>query len=113
MSSTYQGMVIAAIVSIIGVIADSMLKAASQQTHMMANRWFIAGTVLTIAFALGWLVLMRYMKLATAGAIYAVLSACLLAAVGVIFFEERLTVREMTGIGMAVGSVVLLARFTS
>jgi multidrug transporter EmrE-like cation transporter len=90
-----------------------MLKAASQQQNVLASRWFVAGMALTVAFALGWLVLMRYMKLATAGAIYAVASALFLAIIGVVFFEERLTSAEITGIAMAIGAVALLSRFTS
>jgi len=113
MPQTYQGIVIAVLVSITGVIADSLLKSASRQTHMIANRWFFGALALTVAFSFGWLVLMRHMKLATAGAIYAVLSATLLAIIGVIFFEERLSPAEVTGIGMAVGSVILLSRFAA
>jgi multidrug transporter EmrE-like cation transporter len=42
-----------------------------------------------------------------------VASATLLAIIGVVFFDERLTAAEITGVGMAVGSVALLARFTA
>ena len=111
-SHVHLGILIAIAVSLIGIGADSMLKAASQQPSAVANRWFVAGIVLSILFALGWLVLMRYMKLSTAGALYAVASATLLALIGVVFFDERLTAAEITGVGMAVGSVALLARFT-
>jgi multidrug transporter EmrE-like cation transporter len=69
--------------------------------------------LLTLLFALGWLVLMRYMKLATAGAFYAVASALLLAVIGVLFFNERLSAPEITGLGMALCSVLLLARFVA
>lgn len=113
MSRVHLGVLIAIAVSLVGIGADSMLKAASQQPSAVANRWFVAGIGLTILFALGWLVLMRYMKLSTAGALYAVASATLLAIIGVVFFDERLTAAEITGVGMAVGSVALLARFTA
>ncbi|HSC09207.1 MAG TPA: hypothetical protein VLD59_20455 [Steroidobacteraceae bacterium] len=113
MSRVHLGVLIAIAVSLVGIGADSMLKAASRQPHALANRWFVAGIALTILFALGWLVLMRYMKLGTAGAVYAVASATLLAIIGVVFFDERLTPAEITGVGMALGSVALLARFTA
>lgn len=111
MSQAQHALVIAGLVSLVGIGADSLLKAASQQHHVILNRWFVGGIALSIAFALGWLVLMRYMKLATAGAFYAVASALLLAVIGVVFFDERLTPAEITGMGMAVGSVALLSRF--
>ena len=113
MSPTQQGLAIAALVTLAGIGADSMLKAASQDQHVLTSRWFAAGMVLTVAFALGWVVLMRFMKLAVAGAIYAVVSAVLLAIIGVVLFDERLTPSEMTGIGMAVAAVALLSRFSA
>jgi multidrug transporter EmrE-like cation transporter len=112
-SRVHLGILIAVAVSLVGIGADSMLKAASQQSNALANRWFVAGIGLTILFALGWLVLMRYMKLATAGAVYAVASATLLAIIAVVFFDERLSAAEITGVGLALGSVALLARFTA
>lgn len=113
MSQAHYGLLIAALVSLAGIGADSMLKAASQQENVLVNRWFVVGIALTIAFALGWLVLMRYMKLSMAGAIYAVVSALFLAIIGVVFFDERLTPAEITGMGMAVGAVALLSRFAA
>jgi len=113
MIRNHVGIVLAILVSLSGVAADGFLKAASEHQHPLTNRWFAAGMLLTLLFALGWLVLMRYMKLSTAGAFYAVASAVLLAIIGVTFFEERLSASEMTGLGMAVCSVFLLSRFAT
>ena len=107
------GIVLAVLVSLSGIGADSFLKAASKHEQPLTSLWFVAGIVLTLVFALGWLVLMRYMKLAAAGAFYAVASAFLLAIIGVIFFEERLSPSEVAGLGMSVCSVLLLSRFTA
>lgn len=90
-----------------------MLKAASQQPNVLGNWWFAGGLALTLGFALGWLVLMHHMKLATAGVIYAASSALLLAVIGVVFFEERLSITEIAGMGMALASVGLLSRFAA
>jgi multidrug transporter EmrE-like cation transporter len=113
MSNNYLGIALAVLVSLSGIGADSFLKIASMHAQPLANRWFAAGMLLTLLFALGWLVLMRYMKLATAGAFYAVASALLLTVIGVVFFDEQLSVREITGLGLAVCSVSLLARFAA
>jgi multidrug transporter EmrE-like cation transporter len=37
----------------------------------------------------------------------------LLAIIGVIFFDERLSASEVTGLGMSMCSVLLLSRFTA
>jgi drug/metabolite transporter (DMT)-like permease len=112
MTPSQQAVVVASLVSLIGVGADGLLKAASQHPHGVLNRWLAGGLLLTFAFALGWLVLMRHMKLATAGALYAVTSTLLLAIVGVVFFQERLSANEVAGIAFAVGAVSMLARFS-
>jgi multidrug transporter EmrE-like cation transporter len=111
--SNHIGIVLAILVSLSGIGADSFLKAASKHQNPMTSLWFAGGILLTLLFALGWLVLMRHMKLASAGAFYAVASAFFLAIIGVIFFHERLSASEMTGLGMAVCSVFLLSRFTA
>jgi multidrug transporter EmrE-like cation transporter len=53
---------------------------------------------------------MQNMKIATAGVFYAATSALLLVAIGTLFFGERLTPGETTGVVMAACAVVLLGR---
>jgi small multidrug resistance pump len=113
MVRTHVAIVLAVLVSICGIGADSLLKAASKHQYPLTTLWFAAAILLTLLFALGWLVLMRHMKLATAGAFYAVVSTFLLAIIGVIFFDERLSASEVTGLGMSMCSVLLLSRFTA
>lgn len=113
MIRNHVGLLLAVVVSLSGIGADSFLKRASTAAHPLANCWFATGMLLTLAFAFGWLVLMRYMKLATAGVFYAVASALLLAVIGVVFFEERLSLPEITGVGLALCSVLLLTRFAA
>jgi len=95
----------------IGVLADTALKLASAQRHALWNGWSALGFVLSGAFALVWLFLMRSMKLASVGVLYAVGSALLLVAIGVLFFDERLTPAESTGVVLATLAVLLLGRF--
>jgi multidrug transporter EmrE-like cation transporter len=95
----------------IGVLADTALKLASAQHNPLWNRWSAMGFVLTGAFALVWLFLMRTMKLASVGVLYAVGSALLLVVTGVLFFGERLTPAETAGVVLATMAVVLLGRF--
>jgi len=41
-----------------------------------------------------------------------VASALLLVLIGVVFFDERLSASEITGVAMALGAVALLGRLT-
>jgi multidrug transporter EmrE-like cation transporter len=55
---------------------------------------------------------MKHMKLATIGVVYSVSMILLLTAVGIIGFRESLNYYEMAGLVMAIGSLVLLMRFS-
>jgi multidrug transporter EmrE-like cation transporter len=104
------GLVIA--LTCIGVGADAFLKIASGQPKPFWNRWFVFGLLASAGFAAVWVLLMQTMKLATAGVVYAVTSALLLACVGVLFFGEKLSGTESTGAIMAILAVVLLSRIS-
>jgi drug/metabolite transporter (DMT)-like permease len=106
----YGGLALALLLSLLGITADTLLKAASQQPQPFLNLWFALGALATIAFAIGWVFLMQLMKLGTAGVLYAVTSSLLLVAIGYLVFGERLSTSEVTGVAMAVGSFVLLGR---
>jgi multidrug transporter EmrE-like cation transporter len=54
---------------------------------------------------------MRYLKLATIGAIYSVCMILMLTAIGFLFFDETLNLYEVFGIVFAIASIVLLSRF--
>jgi multidrug transporter EmrE-like cation transporter len=108
----WKGLVLALIASIVGVSADALLKLASAERTPFWNRWFLLGCMLSGAFAIVWVLLMQNMKIATAGVFYAATSALLLVAIGTLFFGERLTPSETTGVVMAACAVVLLGRVT-
>jgi drug/metabolite transporter (DMT)-like permease len=107
-----RGLTLALFLSIVGVAADAVLKVASAREHPLLTGWFALGCALTGVFAIGWVFLMQTMKIATAGVVYAVASALLLVLIGMVFFEERLSASEITGVAMALGAVVLLGRLT-
>ncbi len=54
---------------------------------------------------------MRYLKLATIGAIYSVCMILMLTTMGFLFFNETLNRYEAAGIVFAIASIVLLSRF--
>lgn len=89
---------------------DYCLKRASQQTSL-ANRWLAGGCLIYGATALGWAWTMRYLKLATIGAMYSILMVLLMALLGFLVFRETLGRIEIMGILCALISIALLARF--
>jgi len=97
--------------SFVCVVADYLLKRASETDTPYYTYWFFAALVLEALTAFGWIYVMRHMKLATLGAVYSVSIALLLALLGVIIFNESLDFQEVIGIFLAIGSLVMLSRF--
>lgn len=104
---------VVACIAAITVAGDYFLKLASQQPSALHNRWFLLGFVIYGFSAFGWVFAMRHMKLATIGVIYSLSTVLLLAVLGVAVFGESLNRYEVAGVGLAVISIVLLARFSS
>ncbi|MFN0109271.1 MAG: transporter [Blastocatellia bacterium] len=90
---------------------DYCLKRASKQASL-ANSWMAGGCLIYGATALGWAWTMRYLKLATIGAVYSISMVMMIALLGLFVFRETLNRTEVVGILCALISIVLLARFT-
>ncbi len=108
------GQVIAAMIGIaaLSVLGDYFLKLASQQSSAIFNCWFLLGLVLYASCAFGWVFAMRHMKLAMLGVVFSLATVLWLAGLGVIVFGESLNRYETAGIGLALLSILLLARFS-
>ncbi len=104
--------VITILASLVGVLGDYFLKRASQSDASLKTVWFYLGFALYASTAVGWVFAMKYLKLATIGVVYSVSMIVLLTAIGVVLFHETLNYYEMAGIAMAIGSLVLLMRFS-
>jgi len=105
-----------AILAVIGLcvvtgVGDYLLKLASKQESPLATAWFAVGFVVYSSTALGWVYIMRHLKFATIGVVYAVTTVLVLAIIGVVFLNESLSWQEGLGIGLALASIGLLARF--
>jgi small multidrug resistance pump len=97
--------------SVVGVVGDYFLKLASDQPNPMRSRWFYVGFAVYASTALGWVYVMRHLKLATIGVVYSVSMILLLTGIGVLRFGEPLRAPEIAGLAMAIGALVLLMRF--
>ncbi len=101
---------IAISLSTITVISDAFVKKASLQ-HSVWNHWLVIGAVIYAATAIGWVYVMKSVKLSTLGVIYGITCITLLTAISVLVFHEKITALEIVGIFMGIGSIILLARF--
>jgi drug/metabolite transporter (DMT)-like permease len=110
-SSTLLPLVVTIGMSVVGVVGDSLLKLASDQPSPLRSKWFYLGFAVYASTALGWVYVMRSLKLATIGVVYSVSMILLLAAMGVFVFKEPIGGREVAGLALAVASLVLLMRF--
>ena len=95
----------------VGVVGDVFLKLAGNGHQGMGVKWFVLGTIVYAATAVGWFYVLRHVKLSSVGVIYALASVLILVAVGVTFFHERLSLTEVIGVVAAIVAVVLLSRF--
>jgi small multidrug resistance pump len=97
--------------SIVGVVGDYLLKLSSDARNPLKTRWFYLGFAVYASTALGWVFVMKYLKLGTIGVLYSLSMILLLTGVGVFVFKEPLSRYELIGLAMAVASLILLIRF--
>ena len=97
--------------SVVGVVGDYFLKLASGEDNPLRSRWFYVGFLVYASTAFGWVFVMRHLKLGTIGVVYSVSMVLLLTLVGTRWFGESLHYLEMTGIVLAILSLILLVRF--
>lgn len=92
------------------LVADYLLKLASARPRPFLGPEFLMGAAIYALSAFGWVLAMRRLTLASIGVYYSMLTLLLLAAMGVLFFGERLSAREVVGIGLACASIALMTR---
>lgn len=97
--------------AVLGTLADIALKTASQSPRPLLSQWFVAGAAGYALTAVGWVFVLRHLKLAAVGGIYCVATMLLLAIAGALVFRETLRASEIAGVALAVASVWLLRRF--
>lgn len=96
--------------SIITVIADYFIKKASLENSVW-NKFLFIGIVIYGLTGLGWVYVVKNIKLSTSGVIYGVSCIAILAIVSVFVFHEKITTWEIFGIILGISSVAVLYRF--
>ena len=79
--------VVAAAMSAVGIVGDYFRKRASGQASPLTTPNFLVGLALYSSTAFAWVFVMRYLKLATIGAIYSVCMILMLTTMGFLFFD--------------------------
>ena len=72
MNQTTLAVLITVAFSIVGVVGDYFLKLASKDDPFYKSIWFYIGFVVYGSTALGWVFVMKHLKLATIGVVYSV-----------------------------------------
>ena len=111
MDKTTLAVLITIAFSAVGVGGDYFLKRASEEEQFLKSAWFYIGFVIYGSTAIGWVYVMRHLKLATISAVYSVSMILLLTAMGFLVFKQSINYYEIAGLAMAIGSLVLLMRF--
>lgn len=112
MSVKQTALLVAALLAAIGVLADYFLKLSSDHAQSMQSKWFWVGLTVYAGMAGGWVYVMRHLSFTEIGIVYSVTTILLLTVVGALVLRETLHAYEVVGVLMAVGSLVLLARFS-
>ena len=97
--------------TLITILGDVLVKHASLQNAFSGWKWLVLGALVYGLTAFGWFFIMRKIKLSTLGVLYAVGCVLMLTLVSIFFFKEKVSTMEIAGIGMAIMSLVILARF--
>src|SRR5437879_879412 len=106
MNNTLFAVVVTMAFSIVGVVGDYFLKLASGADKPLKSPWFFVGFVVYASTALGWVFVMRYLKLGTISVLYSVSMILLLTLMGTAWFGESLNRYELTGIALAIASLI-------
>lgn len=112
MSPRQTALLVAAVLAAIGVLADYLLKLASNHTASIQSKWFWLGLTVYAMMAGGWVYVMRHLSFTEIGIVYSVSTILLLTLVGTLVLKETLHGYELLGAAMALGSLFLLARFS-
>ena len=103
--------IVTIVFSSVGVLGDYFLKLASSHDSPLRTGAFYVGFAIYASTAIGWVFVMKHLKLATISVVYSISMVLLLTGAGVLLFRESLNHYELVGLLLAVTSLVLLMRF--
>ena len=96
---------------LVSVWGDYFIKKASLQKDWTGWKQLIIGGLIYGVTAIGWFYVMRTFKLFTIGLIHSLLAIALSMLLSQLFFEEKITPRDIVGIVLDLASIILLIRY--
>lgn len=102
---------VAILLSGVAVLADYFIKKASLLPSIWNKNLLIGATIYGLS-AIGWVIVMKSMKLSTLGVIFGLSCIILVTAISVTIFHEKLSTMEVIGIIFAILSMIFLYRFS-
>ena len=103
--------ILAISLSAVTVAADLLVKESSLLSNVW-NRWLLFGGIIYGLTAIGWVFVMKSIKLSTLGTIYGISCIVLLTIASVFVLHEKLSMPEIIGILLGIISLILLYRFS-
>ncbi|PYF06410.1 hypothetical protein C8J30_1285 [Rhodobacter viridis] len=93
---------------VLTILGDYALKYASLRASPHTSPWLFGGAALYALTALGWMWLMQSQSLAQIAVLYSSATILLLTGVGIVFFGETLSTRQVAGLAAALFAVVMM-----
>ena len=112
MTQLFFGFSFAFVTAMVVIAGDYVIKVAADEGRPVWSGFVIAGCLIYGASAIFWFYAMRHVTLAQAGVAYSMLTLLALCAMGVMWFNEELAIREYAGIACALAAMVLMVRVT-
>ena len=107
----FYGLFFTLVTGIVVIVGDIILKIAAGRDGAATLPLIAAGCVLYSIAAVLWFWAMRHTTLAQAAVAYSMFTLLALAAIGAFWFKEDIGAREWAGIGFALMSMMMMARF--
>lgn len=107
----FYGLIFSLFTGLVVIVGDVVLKIASEREGAETLPLIALGCAIYSVSAILWFWAMRHTTLAQAAVAYSMFTLLALAAIGAFWFKEDLGGREWAGIGFALASMVMMARF--
>ncbi len=105
------GLSFACLTAVVVIFGDVLIKIAADRSGPGIWTLLGLGCLIYAASAVLWFWAMRHTTLAQAAVAYSMFTLLALAVIGAVWFKESLAAREWAGIGCALASMALMARF--
>jgi multidrug transporter EmrE-like cation transporter len=97
------------LIAVFTLVGDYFLKLASQREASFASVAFVVGILVYGSTAVGWVLVMKHLPLASIGVWYSIITICLLTGLGVFVFGEQVNTSGLALLGGGAGLALLIA----